>query len=1304
MARKEEEKAKTSSSEIKRLERTLDKIELEEHSLIDEFDLNAEQILGRELIEKLRKTVSFENKEDAETFLSPRIIRDSKGKKKEASFSGILTSVHRSLITDPQVKREYESKLNAWFSTKTQELISFLNHAQTATTVNAYLPRAYALASLGLTAFHQLPNIRLRDVQKLAGIAISNGDIAELGTGEGKTLSAVLPVYLHALRGKGVHVATSNSYLSKRDFDEVRPIFEGLGLSCGFVPESVEDFALSEGINYEQSSYEQKELLQKRYIKTKKDAYSASITYGSNSSFAFDYLRDSQITKKEDMLQREENPGFALIDEVDDALIDAAQCPYILSSHACVYKKGMKLYDLSLVLGKPYMEVQRKAYDARIVINPEEKLDYEKASFIASTLYSQDLLPDQTVYQEKIQTYFERQVKDRVFTVRDDIFNGRPTISAEDLYTVLVDDSKKLSFPNKQIEIAINKEIERIRKSYDIILNPNKKTYKVMDSCYEKFLKTFYLSFYIPSITRKNQDRIISDPNYKAGIDYNIYNGVLRLTGSGALRIIEDINHPEFSAGYQKFVGMVNPDASGILHYFDKALDANLLMSSPRDYIVQNGVVRLVKGSRVQESSTYSDGLHQAIEFKEHITPERRTKMNHSMSSITQKDFYSRYDMFSGMTGTSSGELFGRVFGKNTVSIPRNAFYSFFSSRVRKAKKITREPVEVEKKETCFSATEEDKINLIIESIQKSRMTTPMQPVLLVVANPKEMEKLHLALLKVGIGHRLLDANTDKSKEAEIIARAGRPGSVTISTEMAGRGTDIRLGGDRETIINLATTRQVKILEQKKVLSSPVSTQQREEVRKAVETLIDEHDRKVSSTERKLWSREEQKQIREKFEQANIGLKVISSGYFNVERVDRQLEGRTGRNGSSGVCERFVCPSDIEYLGIGEIKQGVSVREFFSKLKKDNTGKCLLDPRSKKTVEERVSAVQKNNEAIISENIIYTQELSKLTSTLIEKCRDKRRKIICDKVDIPLEIQKMIEITVDNLLMSYVIGNNLTSDNLLSSLATGEVQIELEAFALEVKDILGVCIDVDSIKENNTNLLELRNALIENVIEKHEKERRDDPSGQMARDKEALLSANTYAISNLPTILDRSVTKKGLTAMSMGMENLADYSAQMEFDKSYRSMQLAASKIAIKQLFGIPLNKEERQYLDQKKDEIFGVNFRRDSIENEKVETEFQLIDALSTENDAVLVDKFREISEPLTESAKKQKDKVDKKISRMLRKNSDIDLSNAYTNLSIRPMIFVESLAQSDSGRLVIVQGQPTLGNSISSKKATIH
>lgn len=1298
MARKEEEKAKVNSSEIRRLEKSLDKIELEEQALIDEFDLNAEIILGRDLIERLKNTTSFETREDSEYFLKSRTIRDSKGKKKEAPFSGILTSVHRSFITDPTVKREYEEKIRAWFTSKTNELIPLLKNANNAQTVNAYLPRAYAIASLGLTSFHQLPNIKLRDVQKLAGIAISNGDIAELGTGEGKTLSAVLPVYLQALRGKGVHVATANSYLSKRDYDEVRPIFERLGLSCGFVPENVEDLARSEGINYEQASYEQKQILQKKYTQVKKDAYQQAITYGSNSSFAFDYLRDSQITKREDMIQREENPGFALIDEIDDALIDAAQCPYILSGNACIYKKGMKLYDLSLALNKPYREVQLKAHEAGIKINPEEKLDYEKAAFIASVLYSKDLLPDQNVYQEKIQTYFERHIKDKVFIVRDDIFNGKPTVSIEDLYEVLTDDSKKLSFPNKQIEKMLNEEIEKIRKNYDIILNPNKKKYKINDSCYEKFLRTFFISFYIPGITRQNQNVIIRDQNYKEGIDYNIYNGVLRFTGAGVLKVIEDKKHPEFSSEYQRFVNVVHPDTVGILHYFDKALDANLLMSAPRDYIVQNGMVRLVKGSRIQENSTYSEGLHQAIEFKEHIAEERRTKINHSVSSITQKDFYARYDAFSGMTGTSSRELFSRVFGKNTVSIPRSAFYSFFSSRVRKEKKPSREPVEVEKKETCYASGEKEKINLIIDSIKKSREKNPMQPVLLVVANPKEMEELHLALQLAGINHRMLDANTDKSKEAEIIARAGRPGSITISTEMAGRGTDIKLGGDRDTIIDVATTRQINLLEQKKVLTSPISTEQREEVRKAVEMLIDNHDRQVPSNERKLWGKKEQANLRKQFEQANIGLKVISSGFFNVERVDRQLEGRTGRNGFSGICERFVSPEDIEYLGLGDIKPGVSIRDFFSKLKKDKNGRCILESKERKTLESRIEAIQKNNESIISENIIYTQELSKLTSSLIEKCRNRRRKIICDKVDLAIEIQSMIETTVDNLLMSYVIDKDITASDLLSSLASNQVKVELDAFALEVKDILGVCIDVDSIKENDTNLLELRNALIETVIANHEKEKRNDPKGQVARDKEALLFANSYAIENLPEILDSSVTKKGLTAMSMGMENLADYSAQMEFDTRYKSMHLAASKVAMKQLLGLPLTVEEKKYLDYKKDEIFGITFGKGSDT-----PEFELLDSLSQENDASLVEKFRNLSIPLEEKAEKEKEKADRKVEKLVKNNPSRDVTGLYSNLSIRPMQFVSSLSNSTSGRLVIVQKQPTLESTKVQKGPTI-
>ena len=242
MMMREEEKSKVNSSQIRSLEKKVDRIDEEIQLLADEFDLNINRILGNDLIVEINKYYGV----DIKNKMPKRVVNTNYGKI-EVEHSGFLLNFHKSLITDPEVKEKYERKLIEWFSSKTLELKKNLNGKNTYKEVNKYVFKAYALASLAITSFHKFPDMKLRDVQTIAALAINDGDIAELGTGEGKTLSAVLPAYLHALRGKGVHIITANSYLSKRDYEEIKPIFNGLGISCGFVPDNIYDLAKSEG-------------------------------------------------------------------------------------------------------------------------------------------------------------------------------------------------------------------------------------------------------------------------------------------------------------------------------------------------------------------------------------------------------------------------------------------------------------------------------------------------------------------------------------------------------------------------------------------------------------------------------------------------------------------------------------------------------------------------------------------------------------------------------------------------------------------------------------------------------------------------------------------------------------------------------------------------------------------------------------------------------------------------------------------------------------------------------------------------
>ena len=322
----EEEKTKINSSDVKELEQTLDLINREEERLIYEFDRNAPSILGPELYNHIVKVTGSKN--------------------------NLLLKFHKSSLINSPYYDEYVNKLSNWFKNKTLGLKSQVKGYYKASDLESLIPAAFALSSLALTCFHKNKGMYLHEVQKLAGIAIFRGDIAELATGEGKTLSAILPVFLHALRGKGAHVVTANAYLAKRDYEEVKPIFEALGLTVGYVP------------NYTEEDANEK----------KKIAYAADVTYAEKSEVAFDYLRDSIANRKEDIVSRRER-GFALIDEVDDALIDDAKSPYVIAGRENAFpygRKNISIKELSQIIDVPI----------RDLLNTIKRLKYSKENLV----------------------------------------------------------------------------------------------------------------------------------------------------------------------------------------------------------------------------------------------------------------------------------------------------------------------------------------------------------------------------------------------------------------------------------------------------------------------------------------------------------------------------------------------------------------------------------------------------------------------------------------------------------------------------------------------------------------------------------------------------------------------------------------------------------------------------------------------------------------------------------------------------------------------------------------------------------
>ncbi len=1244
---RDSETAKINNSEIKRLEKVLAKVDREEESLLKEFDKNITSILGEILIPILKELQNLKVVVDGNTVPFLDTVSCSRAlSTPEGSLripDNFLQVVHKSYLS-PELMNKFESILQEWFSNKTAIIRSSIKNVDSYEDVSRVLPQAYALASLALTAFHKRPNMILHDVQKLTGIAISEGSIAELGTGEGKTLAAVLPVYLQALRGKGAHVITANSYLARRDFEETLPIFEGLGLSSGYVPENEEELAVLEGKDPRKLSQNERVELYQKLNKLKQVSYKKDITYGSKSTFAFDYLRDNGIRKKEDMVQRVERPGFALIDEVDDALVDDAQVPYRIAMHTPTYHDGLSLMELCMMFNAPYDIVRERIEQMHL---PTEGLSYQEASYIARTFLNGELMPDQREYQELAQLYFETQ---KILVCEDEMYGFK---TGKDLFNAILDEK--------------NYDSTGIKKKYGIIYSREKRDFTVSDDAYEGFLKFCYLSLHINTDVIEYQDKLLNDPNYVLKEDYNIVRGVVILTAKGSNKILYDSNYPKIHKHYEEYITTVSNEAAVMAHYFQQAITANLLMVKNQDYVVDGGKVKTMKNGRIQEGSTYSDGLHQAIEIRERIPRSQRTKDTVASSAITQKDFYQRYDMFSGMTGTSAKKLFYEIYGKATVEIPKHAFYSFYG---RKRAKGAKEPIGVDKKPTVFTETMEEKITLIIKSIIEAKRKNPPQPVLLVVANVEEMGYLQAALKLNGIGFNTLTATTPKEKEAEIIANAGRPGMVTISTEMAGRGTDIKVGGDRETIIDLALRSHLRRIEQlygHMEFTSAEMAMLRKKVEKAL----------TDAPNVALWSKEEEQKSAKELE--STGLKVISSGYFKMSRVDRQLEGRTGRNGISGECERYVYPDDLKRIGIGSIDGRNSVISFFKKFKKNPDGSIGVDRRGYDAITGKVKSMQEAFEDMIKENIKNTQVLDKHATELVERYREERRLILCDKKDIREEALRLIENAMDGILASYIDKEEITQHDLLTPLRDIKFDIDYEAICLEIKKCLGIKLDKEALKISGINLLELRNAVIESAKDKLEK-----CSDEQI--KQALLMKYDYMIKNIPTLLEHSFNVKRLTAMSMGMENQADYNAEMEFSTQRQRAVINASKIATNHLIGIALPMEEDKRLDDIKYERFGFRIERES----KEETEFDVVESDQVENNINIAKRIRAVKGKLEAEDEAEMKKIDKKMARLERQHIEVPLSELYKGLNVRPMKFVSAMVDGkETVDLVLVRKQ---------------
>ena len=525
------------------------------------------------------------------------------------------------------------------------------------------------------------------DVQLIGGIALHNGKIAEMQTGEGKTLVATLPVYLNALAGNGVHVITVNDYLAKRDCAWMAPIFEFHGLSVDCID------------HYKPHSQE------------RKNAYLSDITYGTNNEFGFDYLRDNMANKNEDRVQRQHS--YAIVDEVDSVLIDDARTPLIISGP--IPQGGNHEFNELKPKISSLVQIQRQLVTK--ILSESKKLyqdgNIEEGSF--KLLQSFRGLPKNKALIKFLSEDGVKQslLKTENFYMQD---NNRemPKVDADLYFTI---DEK-----NNQIELT-DKGIEHL--SSDV----NDTNFFVLPD----------ISIEIANVEKKGLE-IEKEAEEKEKL------------------------YAEFS------------EKSERIHTLNQLLKAYTLFEKDVEYVVMDNKVKIVdeQTGRIMDGRRYSDGLHQAIEAKENVKIEDATQ---TFATITLQNYFRMYRKLSGMTGTAVTEAgeFLNIYDLDVMVIPTN------------------KPIVRDDRNDLIYKTKREKYNAVISNVID--LTQKGRPVLIGTTSVEISELLSRMLTRQNVKHNVLNAKLHK-KEADVVAEAGKAGIVTIATNMAGRGTDIKISDE----------------------------------------------------------------------------------------------------------------------------------------------------------------------------------------------------------------------------------------------------------------------------------------------------------------------------------------------------------------------------------------------------------------------------------------------------------------------------------------------------------------------------
>lgn len=640
------------------------------------------------------------------------------------------------------------------------------------------------------------------DVQLIGGIVLHEGKIAEMATGEGKTLVASLPLYLNSITGKGAHLITVNDYLARRDCEWMGKIYESMGLTSAYITNDMNP-------------------------PERQKAYNMDITYGTNNEFGFDYLRDNMALRVDDLVQR--NPNYAIIDEVDSVLIDEARTPLIISGPV---EHSTQKFDevkprVSQLVRSQTMLVNKIIAEGEKLLNEGEEYEAGIKLLQASRGGPKN--------KKLTKILHEVGVKKLIHRVENDFIRDKKVHELdEDLYYAIDEKSHIIDLTEKGREA----------------LSPNDPTMFVLPD----------LATELSTIDKNEEmdEQAKQEAKDKLQIEYG--------------------------------------EKSERIHNISQLLRAYSLFERDVEYVVSDdGKVMIVDEftGRLMPGRRYSDGLHQAIEAKEGVKIERESQ---TLATITLQNLFRLYSKLAGMTGTAETEAneFWEIYKLDVVVIPTN------------------EPIRRMDYDDHIYRTKREKYNAVINAIED--LHKKKRPVLVGTISVEASETLSRMLKRRGIKHSVLNAKYHK-EEAQIVRKAGQPGMVTIATNMAGRGTDIKLG--------------------KGVIICEGGCY-----------LVDDNDRPVP----------ENINLRECEQDVPCGLHIMGTERHESRRIDRQLRGRSGRQGDPGSSKFYLSLEDdlMRLFGserIANVMDRLGVQD----------GEVIQHPMISKSIERAQKRVETHN-------------------------------------------------------------------------------------------------------------------------------------------------------------------------------------------------------------------------------------------------------------------------------------------------------------------------------------------------------